>query len=238
MEFQNIKTVLETVLTSFSTCEGKKGIRKQILSSLLKMRRVQLLKMIDFSIDENSLIVDMGCSVGYLTRPLFLRSKTLGLDVDKEKLHWAKKSNRQIEFICCDLCYLPLKESSVSIAVCASVFEHIENLEYALKDILFVLKKRGKIAGGYPIETKLLEFIIKSFWKLESHVWDQSNISKNKDRLKNPHVHKRDFSDIRKILGKDFLLMNRQKIPTNWTPDFFSIYENVLLVENGNKFKY
>ena len=208
--------------------DDKKGFRHWLLSSLLNLRWAQLLDMINFPLIETSLILDLGCNVGYLTRPLSLRAKTIGLDIDKSQLCYAKECYNDIEFICCDLCHLPLKSASVDVAVCGSVFEHIENLGKAIKEIETVLKKEGRLAVGYPIETKLLELIIKSFWRDQGQVWDQSNISKHKERLTNPDVHKQDFTSIRKLLKQDFGTLKRQKIPINYFPDFLSIYENVI----------
>lgn len=191
--------------------------------------------MIDFAMAEKALIVDMGCSIGYLTRPLSLRAQTVGLDIDKRQLQYAKASYRDIDFVCCDLCHLPLKNDSVNLAVCVSVFEHIENLCEAVKEIKSVLKKGGKLGVGYPIETRFIELIIKSFWRFQSHVWDQSNITKHKERLTDPHVHKQLFPSIRRILRADFTCLKQQKIPNKYIPDSLSIYENVILVRNESK---
>ena len=198
------------------------------------MRQESLLRMIEFALNEKILVVDMGCNVGYLTRPLSLRANTIGLDIDRSQLHWAKQSCLHTDFVCCDLGHLPLIKSSVDLAVCASVFEHIENLELALENIQFALKTNGILAAGFPIETKLMDLIVRSFWRSEAHVWDQGNKTKQ-DRLKNPHTHKQDFSDIRKMLKKYFVHMKTRKIPGNWLPDFLSIYENVLLLNDESR---
>ena len=191
--------------------------------------------MIDFPVDEKSLIVDMGCNIGYITRTISLRANAIGLDIDKHELRWAKKCNRKIDFVCCDLCHLPLRNNSVDIAVCASVFEHLENLSQALKEINFVLTKDGKLAAGYPIETRLIELIIKLFLRSESHVWSQGEVTKDKEHLSDPHIHRQNFLNIRKMLRKDFMPLKRRKTPQNFFPDLFSIYENVLLVKDGNE---
>jgi SAM-dependent methyltransferase len=225
------KNVLNLALTESLIGQGKKGIYHWVLPALLTMRQEYLLRMIDFALNERIFVVDMGCNVGYLTGYLSLRANTIGLDIDKSQLHWAKQSLRHTDFVCCDLCHLPLRESSVDLTVCASVFEHIENLDQALQNIKFVLKKNGLLAAGYPIETKLLEIIVKSFWKSESHVWDQNNKTKL-DRLTNPHTHKQDFSNIRKTLKKYFMFLKMQKIPGNSLPDSLSIYENTLLLKD------
>lgn len=213
-----------------SSGEERKSLSHWILNFLLTTNRFKLLKMIDFYIDKKSLILDLGCNIGALTGPLSLRAKTIGLDIDKEKLFWAKKFNHHIEFICCDLCNLPLRESSVDIVIASSVLEHIENLQSAIKEIKFVLTKQGQMATGYPLETRLLEFAVKLFYRSESSTWEQHNIRKYKELLKSPHTHKQNFVEIRKILQKDFLHLKTRKIPQNSFPDFLSIYEIKVLV--------
>ena len=207
----------------------KKGVRHFILSSLLSARWSQLLGMINYPVDKDSRIVDLGCNIGWLTESLSLRAKTVGLDIDREILSSAKAVKRNLEFICCDICHLPLRSSSFTIVVAGSVFEHIEKLPEAIEEIKRILKNEGELAAGYPIETKLLEYIIKSFYKSESQVWDQSNIRNHNAGLDTPHTHKKGFSEIRKLLRKDFYVLKRQKMPKNYFPDSLSIYENNIL---------
>ena len=209
--------------------DDKRGLRHWILSSLLRLRWSHLLNMIDPHITKNSVIVDMGCGIGYLTRPLSLRATTIGLDIDKRLICFAKSHYREVDFVCCDLCYLPLRSASVDIIVCASVLEHLENLEGSIEGIRTVMTNGGKLAVGYPIETKLLEVIIKAFWKSGSQVWDQSNISKKKKHSSNPHVHKQNYLAIRKLLEIGFFPLNFRKIPNKNFPDILSIYENIIL---------
>ena len=208
----------------------KEGFRHWLMDSFLNFKRSQLLSMINNPTDKNSLIVDIGCNIGYLTRPLSLRAETVGLDVDRKMLSSTKFYNRDLAFICCDICHLPLKISSVDLAVCCSVFEHVEKLPEALEEIKLILKKRGRLAAGYPIETKLLEYVMRTLWRSQSHVWDQKNILKHKDRLEDPEAHKSSFVDIRKALKRNFSIVERWKMPNSHFPDPLSIYENVLLI--------
>jgi SAM-dependent methyltransferase len=210
---------------------AEKGFRHRFLTFLLGMNRAHLINMIGFPIGEESVVVDMGCNVGSGTRSLSLQAKTIGLEIDKNQVRWAKKCNRHIDFVCCDLCHLPLRKSSVNVAVCSSVLEHIENLQKALKEIAFVLQESGELVVGYPIETRLLAFGVKSFCRSESSTWEQRNIAKRKDLLGSPHTHKQNFSDIRKMLRNDFLLLEKRKIPLKWLPDLFSIYEIGVLLK-------
>jgi len=211
---------------------SKKGFRYWILSSLLTISRLHLLNLIDFPDNKKPLTLDVGCSIGFVTQPLSIRTKTIGLDVDKERVRYAKKLNKLADYICCDLCYLPLKISSIDLVVCASVLEHIEDLSKALKEIKIVLKKQGKLVAGYPIETRFLEIIVKTFWSSESQTWNQIKLLKKHGPSRNPHIHKQSFLDIRKLLAKNFTLSKRRKTPNNIFPDFLSIYESSLLLRD------
>jgi ubiquinone/menaquinone biosynthesis C-methylase UbiE len=207
----------------------RKGFRQWLLASLMSAAKTPMLRMIDFPEDDNLLIIDMGCNIGYLTKPLSLYARTIGLDIDKVVLRSIKKLGKHLEFICCDLNYLPLRNDSVNMAVCGSAFEHIENLEQAIKETIFVLKNDGKLVAGYPIETKLLELIFQLFLKSEP-AWHQRDKTKSKTYLSNPQTHKRSFTEIRGILNKHFSISKKRKIPYNFFPDFFSIYENVIMI--------
>ena len=88
MESDNIPSVLKIALREIFSKKGKKGIYHWILPTLLGMRQEYLLRMIEFVLSDDMFIVDMGCNVGYLTRPFSLRANAIGLDVDKDKLHW------------------------------------------------------------------------------------------------------------------------------------------------------
>ena len=222
----NPKTLRRTSLS--------RKITHGILRNLLDMRRNALLKMIESDVDCKSPVVDMGCNQGYLTRPLSLKHNVIGLDVDKHVLRYAKRCNKHVDFICCDLSHLPLRKSSVNTAICASVFEHLENLSKAIADLKFVFKKKGKLFAGYPIETRVLEILIGLFFwgGPETKVWDQKNLLKHKDRLQDPETHKQNYLEIRKMLKEGFSLLKFQKIPFNFLPDLLSIYEHAVLEKN------
>lgn len=209
----------------FST-GGKKRFLHRIIAFFLDISRKPLMDMVNSSITEETIAIDIGCNIGYLTRPLSARVKTIGIDTQKPQIRWAKRCNKEIDFICCDLCHLPLKESSINLAVCGSVLEHIENLDQAIEEIKFTLKKQGKLVAGYPIETILIEFIIKSIFRSEAQIWSQKTIMKKPELLRNPSVHKQNYVSIRKCIEKNLLLSKKKKLPHNYFPDLFSFYES------------
>jgi len=205
----------------------------RLINILLSLSRTHLLNLIDFSATEKSLIVDIGCSSGTLTRVLSLKAPTVGLDINKSTLVWLKKHARHIELICADIAHLPLRKDSVDIAVMASVLEHVVDLEKVAKQMRFVIKKDGMIVAGYPIETKLLKAVIELISKKTVSVWDPRRVMKDKDYLASPHTHKQSFSSIRNALCRYFSVCAKEKVPLTCLPDFLSIYECVRLGERS-----
>lgn len=201
------------------------SIYNPLVNILLSLSRTRLLNMIDFPATEKFLIVDMGCSSGTLTRVLSLKAPTIGLDIDKNALVWVKRHVKHIDFVCADLCHLPFRDDSVDVAVCASVLEHVKNLEEATKQIEFVLKKDGILVAGYPIETKLLKAVIELISRKSVSVWDPRRVMRNEDFGAYPHTHKQKFPTIRDTLRKYFSLLKKEKMPSTCLPDFLSIYE-------------
>ena len=198
---------------------------------LLSKTRTHLLKMMDSPLNEKSVIVDTGCLVGTLTRILSLITETIGLDVDKKVIVWAKRNAKHIDFICADLCHLPFRNNSVDVVVCASVLEYIEKLEDAVKQIKHMLKKGGILIAGYPIETFLLKAIIEVFTRTAVRTWSPLRVMEYEEYRKNPHTHKQKFPAIRDVLNKHFLLLEKEKIPLTCFPDLFSIYECAKLIK-------
>ena len=198
---------------------------------LLSETRTRLLNMIKFTINKKTLVVDMGCFRGTFTGVLSSIAPTVGLDIDKNAIARAKMNAKHIEFICADLCYLPFRRASVDIAVCASVLEYIENLEESVKQIRLVLKKGGILIVGYPIETKLLKVLIELSGRRHLKTWDPLRVMEEEEYRKNPHTHKQMFPRIRDMLSKYFSILRREKMPSNYFPDFLSIYECAKLIK-------
>ncbi|MEM1582439.1 MAG: class I SAM-dependent methyltransferase [Candidatus Bathyarchaeia archaeon] len=102
------------------------------------------------SSNKGFLVADIDCSTGTLTKVFSLISGTFGLDLDKNKLRYAKRLYPSLDFICADIHHLPLKDNSVDLVICSSVLEFIRNLETGVKEIKRILRTRGTIVAGYP----------------------------------------------------------------------------------------
>jgi len=186
---------------------------------------------------QKSIVLDLGCGKGYFTRILSLQSTTIGLDVNKGAVIEAKVEGgveklNQLHLIVADLLSLPFRSHSIDVVVCASVLEHIRDLDSALKQINDILKEDGIFVVGYPIETKFFKLI----WRLVSPqnfkfidqsqtIWYNPFTHKQECYWKSPFTHKQDYQTIRDALGKYFRILRKEKLPFTIFPDLFSYYE-------------
>ncbi len=112
-------------------------------------------------LSRNKVILDAGCGSGQHSTKIAKHVKqVVGLDKDLRSLDIAKKDvkNKRIyncQFINTDLeKILPLKDSSIDVAILFDVLEHIKKRQGFLREIKRVLKKDGKALVVIPnIET-------------------------------------------------------------------------------------
>lgn len=206
-----------------------------------RLRRI--IRMIDFEMDEKSIILDLGCNRGYFSGDLSLvtQATTIGVDVDKRSIVIAKQSVPHVNFVRADISYLPFRKGSADIVVSVSVFEHIEDLPKTIRQVKEILGKGGMLLAGYPVEGRLLKAIFKALWPRsypEEYLLpsDRSELEKEKWR-KSPRTHKRNFQSIRDAIGRYFSLLQKEKLSAlgftlTYLPDSLSIYEWVKTVKN------
>ena len=201
------------------------------ISSILHGRtRSNLLKMA-WARFPQQLIVDIGCRKGGFTRHLTSIGLVVGLDVNKTAVFWAKKNVPDADFICADVCHLPIKNNSVDLVVGASILEFIENLECAVKQIQTVLGRHGMFVVGYPIETPLLKAGIELISRRSVRMWDPRRVMSEEEYRRSPDTHKQKYPAIRRMLSKYFRPLRKEKVPFTFLPDFLSIYECSMLAK-------
>jgi SAM-dependent methyltransferase len=103
--------------------------------------------------DRNTIIMEIGCSSGFLIRDLakeFPSSIIIGVDVVKEPLHRLAKSLPSIPLMRFDLLKCPLPNSSVDALIMLNVFEHIEDDVEAIKKAFNLIKPGGKLIVEVP----------------------------------------------------------------------------------------
>lgn len=89
-------------------------------------------------------ILDFGCGDGFYAKVLFEKNKIdVGIDNNKEILSNALKSEIYKKVIIYDGKRLPFKSEYFSTVVSNCVLEHVFDVDYSLKEIFRVLKKKG-----------------------------------------------------------------------------------------------
>lgn len=189
--------------------------------------------MLDLKANNNSSIriaLDLGCGTGHFSRVLSIGFTTIGLDVNRG--FEVKGRSKTLGFIRADLSSLPFRNNSVDIIVCASVLEHILELDNLAQKIKDTLKKDGVFIAGYPVETKLFKFVWRMISPLSFRFIDQSQTywcnpitGKQECYLASPHTHKQDYQSIRHVLTKHFKILQKEKIAFNILPDSLTYYE-------------
>jgi ubiquinone/menaquinone biosynthesis C-methylase UbiE len=96
--------------------------------------------------------VDMGCGVGYFTRPLADRAtRVIALDAQKEMIATlvSRATERQLERVCpvlADIPPLPLRDASVDGALMVNVLHEVEDKHLLVEEIHRVLRPRGRVS--------------------------------------------------------------------------------------------
>ena len=91
----------------------------------------------------NPVIVDLGCSTGYLLEDLAARypdAHLTGVDLIAAGLRKAHRNVPRAHLIQADVCALPLEDESVDGAVSANLLEHVPDDELALRELRRVLR--------------------------------------------------------------------------------------------------
>ena len=105
-------------------------------------------------------IADIGCGLGYLgyIYGTFLepRGKYIGVDVNKKLLQMARKAagrrkmGKLFRFVQGGALRIPLEDESVDVAMCQTLLMHLKEPESAVKEMIRITKKRGKVVAFEP----------------------------------------------------------------------------------------
>lgn len=108
----------------------------------------------------NSIILEVGCSSGYMLQRLmttFPHGLIIGADVVKEPLEQLAKKIPTVPLFRFDLTECPLPDNSVDIIVILNVLEHIENDEIAIDHLYRILKPNGVVIIEVPAGPNLYD---------------------------------------------------------------------------------
>jgi ubiquinone/menaquinone biosynthesis C-methylase UbiE len=214
-----------------------KGFRRYSRNPLIRVlnwkRHERVYKIIG-NVNENKLILDLGCGDGVFTRMLSCKSNAVvGMDISAEDLKKARdhcstlNNNSKIIFAMGDVTSTKFDDNSFDIIICTSVLEHILDLDAVLREIKRLLKKDGFAVIGYPIETRLMLTFLRTLWPESNSFKTWFNPKKMSIGEFNslPQTHKQNYKNIRKSITRFFQITSSTKIPLKLSPDFLSYYE-------------
>ena len=105
-------------------------------------------------------IVDIGCGAGYFTEQIRQRCEgnIIGLDFSRVAIEMAKArlNDMPISFYFANATKTGLKSSSIDLAICCGIIEHIRDETLIIDEIHRILKPRGKI---FVVSSNILSFI-------------------------------------------------------------------------------
>ncbi len=123
--------------------------------------RLELLRAVRACLFDGAVVVDVGCSAGYLLEDLAARHhgvSAIGVDVVAQGLRKAHENAPGAALVLADCTALPLEDAGVDAVVSANVLEHIDDDAAALSEIRRVLKPGGLAAIVVPAAPRLYDF--------------------------------------------------------------------------------
>ena len=97
-------------------------------------------------------VLDLGCGDGFFASIAFKENLFAGIDPDKKTIYEGKKYKGHDHLIVSDGSFIPFKDESFNTVISNSVLEHIENVEYTLKEISRIIKPDGYFYFTVPGE--------------------------------------------------------------------------------------
>jgi len=89
--------------------------------------------------------IDLGCGSSRIIQNM---PKSVGLDIDLNKLRYVKKNNNLL--VKGDIEKLPFKDNVVPMVICSQVMEHIPKQKFNLNEINRIIKDKGILILGTP----------------------------------------------------------------------------------------
>ncbi len=208
--------------------------RKYRLAERLDLERLKKIMEIVSKYPQDVRILDIGCCEGNFSRMIAEKYRVVASDV-RSYSEWST-TPPNLEFIQADIFTKPFESQSFDVVVCASMLEHIKDIDGAVTILHDMLKPNGALIAGYPIEGKLFKFIWKHVSPEDYEKIRRAGHEENQkafiykgqimDYWTHPATHKHTWQTIRKALQKQgFSTMKKCKLPGNFLPDILSYYE-------------
>lgn len=118
--------------------------RAEITAHILKPKR-------------NDQILDVGCGEGYPISYIAKHSaRIVGLDISTERLKYAKKNVKDVDFVCASSERLPFKPQIFDKVTCLELLEHLNDPRKTIAEIEFVLNKGGILIVSVPYKQRIV----------------------------------------------------------------------------------
>ncbi len=110
-----------------------------------------LIQYADFPLS-SALCLDIGCSSGIISHALAPFFQTMiGLEYDETALRAADRdAQKRVRFILGDAMYLPFKNNSFKVVICAQVYEHVPDDRRLFEEIDRILEEGGVVFFSGP----------------------------------------------------------------------------------------
>lgn len=131
-------------------------------------------------------ILDIGCGTGilvpYLTNRLKEKGKLIETDISSKMLQigMSKFSQQNLHWLTADAHFLPIKSEVVDVVICYAVFPHFIDKQWAIREIVRVLKPEGKMVICHSKSREEINNIHKSIGGVvETHLIPDFSSIKN-----------------------------------------------------------
>jgi len=206
---------------------------KQLDSRYKKIPREAYLKNHWYPLIENLVqkyckdnqVLDLGCGTGRYTSLIAKNTnKTIGLDVSKNILNYAKNKNNDFDLVLANAIITPIRNESIDIVFCVGLFEYAGN-ENVLKEIDRILKPHGVCVIQCPNKYSMIRF----FNKLISKILDKEYVVREPSYKEMSKLFKKYKYDVIEVRMDDGLI---------WLPNVFDkIFGKQIYIVIENFFK-
>lgn len=122
---------------NYSSNYKKYKSKNKLKQKMISRFKTKLLKILSNE-EKNITLLDVGCGEGFILDEVYNKTnikKIVGIDINNNSLEYARKCNKKINYINCDLFKMDFKEKKFDIVMTLEVLEHFEEPAIAVKKI-------------------------------------------------------------------------------------------------------
>lgn len=173
------------------------GISKNIFQWYWHTKRFKIIEKIIN--DYRGKTLDIGCHSGNITKLMadITGSETHGLDISTQAIKYAQEKYPGLYFQVAQVQKdLPYASNTFDLVTCFDVLEHIPDVKKLIQEIKRILKGKGYLIIGLPVENILWK-IVWFFWtRSKGRVWQETHIHKFTDQHLTDLLEKNNFAKI------------------------------------------